>query len=84
MYLEGYSQERIAQELNVSEGSVSAIMQELKQSDDTLSLQHEIAVVCKKHRILIDELASNLAFSNALRKKAYENNKRYFIRGVKC
>jgi predicted transcriptional regulator len=48
MSLEGLSQEEIGIELEISEGSVSGYLQELKEVDDTLALQHEIAVVSKK------------------------------------
>jgi len=74
-YLSGLSQEQIAIEFDISEGTVSAFLQESRQLDDTLILQHEIAVVCDKYNLPIQELASNLAFSNALKKMAYENNK---------
>ena len=54
--------------MRVSEGTVNAIMQELNASDDTLKLQHEIAVVLKKSGQSIKESASNMAFANALKK----------------
>ena len=60
-YLSGLSQEQIAIKLDISEGTVSAFLQESRQLDDTLMLQHEIAVVCDKCNIPIQELASNLA-----------------------
>jgi hypothetical protein len=74
-YLSGLSQEQIAIEFDISEGTVSAFLQELRQLDDTLTLQHEIAVFCHKYNIPIQELPSNLAFSNALKRMAFENNK---------
>jgi hypothetical protein len=74
-YLSGLSQDQIAIELDISEGTVSAFLQESWQLDDTLMLQHEIAVVCDKCNIPTQELASNLAFSNALKKMAFEDNK---------
>jgi len=75
MCIKGLSQEEISRELNISEGTVSAIMQDLLASDDTLIFQHEIAVVCKKAGIPIKQLASNFAFSNAIKKKAFDSNK---------
>jgi transcriptional regulator with XRE-family HTH domain len=75
MFLYGFSQEKIAQELNISEGTVSSLMQELRKSDDTLNLQHEIAVLCKKHNTSINQLASNFAFSNAIKLKAFDENR---------
>ncbi|MDP9490092.1 MAG: hypothetical protein M3P28_07855 [Thermoproteota archaeon] len=73
-YLEGVSQEQISIELDVSEGAVSAYLQELRQADDSLILQHEIAVICRKKYISIQQLASNLVFSNALKKLAFDHN----------
>lgn len=75
MSLEGLSQEQIAIELDISEGTISGYLQELRELDDTLALQHEIAVVCKKYGIPIQELASELAFSNAIKKTAFDGNK---------
>lgn len=73
--LSGLSQEQIARELHVSEGTVNSIMQELMNSDDTLPLKHEIAVVSKKSGIPIKQLASNLAFTNAIKFRGFEANK---------
>lgn len=75
MRLYGHSQEEISQELGISEGTVSTILQELRQSDDTLTLQHEVAVLCKKHGISIIQFAANLAFSNAIKMRAFDENK---------
>ena len=66
-YLDGFSQEQIATELDISEGAVSEFLQESRQQDNTLMLQHEIAVMCNKNNIPIQELASNLAFSNSVK-----------------
>jgi hypothetical protein len=75
MTLYGLSQEKISLELGISEGTVSTILQELKQSDETLALQHEVAVLCKKHGISIKQFAANLAFSNAIKMRAFDENK---------
>jgi len=74
-YLDGFSQEQIATELDISEGAVSKFLQELRQQDDTLIYQHEIAVICKKNNFPIRQLASNLAFANALKRTAFDHNK---------
>jgi uncharacterized protein (DUF433 family) len=74
-YLDGLSQEQIAIDFDISEGTVSASLQESRQQDDNLMLKHEIAVLCNKYNIPIQELASNLAFSNALKRMAFEHNK---------
>ncbi len=75
MSLEGLSQEEIAHKLGISEGSVNAAMQELVKSDNTLTLQHEIAVLCSKKCISIKQLAFNLSFSNAIKRKGFDENK---------
>lgn len=73
--LSGLSQEQISRELRVSEGTVNAILQDLIKSDDTLVIQREIAIVSKKNGIQVEQLASNLAFTNAIKLKAFETNK---------
>jgi transcriptional regulator with XRE-family HTH domain len=74
-YLDGFSQEQIATELDISEGAVSEFLQESRQQDDTLIFQHEIAVICNKYNIPIRQLASNLAFANAPKGMAFDHNK---------
>ena len=59
----------------MSEGAVSEFLQESRKQDDTLVVQHEIAVICNKNNIPIWQLASNLAFSNALKRMAFDQNK---------
>jgi hypothetical protein len=73
--LSGHTQEQIALELHVSEGTVNAIIQELINSDDTLVLQREIAIVSKGSGISIKQIASNMAFANAIKAVAYENGR---------
>jgi hypothetical protein len=75
MYLSGFPQEEISIELKVSEGTVNAMMQEVCASNDMLKLQHEVAVVLKKSGLSIKELASNMAFANAIKKLGFEQNK---------
>jgi hypothetical protein len=38
-------------------------------------LQHEVAVLCKKQGISIKQFAANLAFSNAIKMRAFDENK---------
>jgi transcriptional regulator with XRE-family HTH domain len=73
--LGGFSQEEIARQLQVSEGTINAIMQDLMNSDDTLRLQHEIAIVSKKSGVPIKHLASTLAFANAIKLRALQADK---------
>jgi len=81
--LSGFSQEQIARELQVSEGTINAIMRDLMNSDETLRLQHEIAVVSKKSGVPVGKLAANLAFANAIKLRALEDNKiEYVLRAI--
>jgi orotate phosphoribosyltransferase-like protein len=73
--LSGHTQKRIARELHVSEGTVNPIIQALINSDDTLVLQREIAIVSKSSGISIKQIASNMAFANAIKAVAHENGK---------
>jgi len=75
MSLNGLPQEVISHELHISEGTVNTIMKELIASDETLTLQHEIAVVSKKTGMSIKQLASNLSFFNAMKRIGFEENK---------
>lgn len=74
-YIDGFSQEQIAIEFDISEGAVSEYLQESRHQDDTLIFQHEIAVNCMKTNTPIRQLASSLAFSNAVRRLAFDQNK---------
>jgi len=73
--LSGHSQEDIARQLKVSEGTVNSIIQDISKSDDTFLLQHEIAIICRKEGIPIRQLASNLQYVNAIKRKGFEKNK---------
>ena len=73
--LSGHTQKQIARELHISEGTVNPIIQELINSDDTLVLQREIAIVSKSSGISIKQIASNMAFANAIKALAYEKGK---------
>ena len=75
LYLSGVTQEEISKELNVSEGTTNVLIQELISSNDLLQLQHEIAVVCKKKGLSIKQLASDMAFENAIMRMAFDKNK---------
>jgi hypothetical protein len=69
----------------VSEGTVNAILQEVNASDDIFRLQHEIAVVAKKSGQSIKELASNMAFANAIKSMAFEQNKIHpILKAIDC
>ena len=55
--------------------SSKRVLQESRKQDDTLVVQHEIVVICNKNNIPPQELASNLAYSNALKRMAFDHNK---------
>lgn len=74
-YLSGYSQEAISNELQISEGKINEILREFLASDDTLAIQHEIAVVSKKTGTSIKQLAVNMSFANAIRKMVFDKDK---------
>jgi orotate phosphoribosyltransferase-like protein len=67
LHLSGHTQEQIAGELHVSEGTVNPIIQELINSDDTLVLQREIAIVSKSSGISIKQIASNWPLQTQLK-----------------
>ena len=82
LYLSGLTQEEISRELDVSEGTINAILQELIASDNTLELQHEIAIVCKKTGQSPKQLASNLRFENVILRMGYNKNKLHDLLGA--
>jgi hypothetical protein len=75
LYLSGLSQEEISNETGVSEGTVNAILQYAVISDDTLKLQREIAITCKKGGISVKQLASNMVFENSIKRGTFEEGK---------
>lgn len=68
LYLSGHSQENIAKELNISVGTVNTFVSEIIQSDDTIDLQRQIAIVSKKNGIDIRDIAANLRWKNLIKK----------------
>jgi len=50
LWLSGDSQPSIANQLNISAGTVNSIVDEIMKSDDTIDLQRQIAIVVKKKR----------------------------------
>lgn len=64
--LQGISQEAIARQLNISEGTVNAILRQATQTNKLLPLQHEIAVELKRTGFPMTQFASNLRYKNAI------------------
>lgn len=79
LYLSGLSQEEISNETGASEGTVNAVLQDAMMLDDTLKLQREIAITCKKSGMSVKQLASNLVFENSIIKMGFEEGKTHSI-----
>jgi DNA-binding NarL/FixJ family response regulator len=58
MFLSGESQKTIVNQLKVSDGTVSNLITEIIRSDDTGALQRQIAIVAKKERVSIPQIAA--------------------------
>jgi predicted transcriptional regulator len=67
LYLSGHSQQTIANELNISIGTVNNLVSEIINSDDTTELQRQIAIVAKKKKVDIIQIAANLRFKNMIK-----------------
>jgi len=75
LFLSGESQEKIAIELNISVGTVNAFVNELMESDDTIELQRQIAIISKKKGISIQQLAVNLRCKNLVNQTSIDDKK---------
>jgi len=82
LYLSGFSQEEIARETDVSEGTVNAELKDVIMSDDTFKLQREMAVVAKKTGLSIKQQAANMAFENSIKRHAFEEGKIHSVLGA--
>ena len=75
LYLSGYSQEDIAREVNKSVGTVNALISEAIESDDTIELMRQIAIISKKNRVDIKQIASNLRYQNKIKQSSLDERK---------
>lgn len=75
MFLSGESQEAIASQLKVSVGTVNNIIDEILKSDDTAALQRQIAIVAKKERVSIPQIAANLRYKNLIKLNMLDERK---------
>lgn len=82
LYLSGLSQEEMAQETDVSEGTVNAVLKDVVMSDDIFKLQREMAIVAKKTGISIKQQAANMAFENSIKRHAFEECKIHSVLGA--
>ena len=75
LYLSGLPQEEIASETETSEGTVNAVIQEAILEDNILKLQREVAIISKRTGVSVQQLASNLAFENSIKRLAFDKGK---------
>ena len=75
LFLSGYSQEKISGDLSVSEGTVSSIVNEIVNSDDSIPLQRQIAVIVNKNGIDLKEVAANIRWKNRVKLMSLDEEK---------
>jgi uncharacterized protein (DUF1697 family) len=75
LWLSGDSQEAIANQLNISVGTVNSIVDEIMKSDDTIDLQRQIAIVVKKNGVKIKDIAANLRLKNLIKQSSLDDKK---------
>jgi len=71
----GFSQDKIAKEVNLSIGSVNSILNEALSHDNTLELQRQIAIIVNKNKTTLKQIAANLRWKNAIKLRGLEENK---------
>lgn len=74
-FLSGDSHEAIASQLNISVGTVNSIVNEVMQSDDTIDLQRQIAIMSKKNGVNIKQIAVNFRFKNQIKQSSLDDRK---------
>jgi hypothetical protein len=75
LWLSGDSQPAIANQLNISAGTVNSIVDEIMKSDDTIDLQRQIAIVVKKKEVNIKHIATNLRWKNLIKQSSLDDKK---------
>jgi hypothetical protein len=73
--LSGESQDSTAGELKVTVGTVNNIIDEILKSDDTAALQPQIAIVAKKEKVSINQIAANLRYKNLIKLSMLDEKK---------
>src|SRR4029078_5218210 len=61
--------------MHVSEGTINTVIQDLLRNVDILELQRQVAITSKKTGIPIVKLVFNMAFANAIKLRAFADNK---------
>lgn len=75
LWLSGDSQPSIANQLNISAGTVNSLVDEIMKSDDTIDLQRQIAIVAKKNEVKIKDIAANLRLKNLIKQSSLDDKK---------
>lgn len=75
LWLSGDSQQAIANQLNISVGTVNSLVDEIMKSDDTIDLQRQIAIVSKKNGLNIKHIAPNLRWKNLIKQSSLDDKK---------
>ena len=75
LWLSGDSQEAIANQLNISVGTVNSLVDEIMKSDDSIDLQRQIAIVAKKNEVNIKHIATNLRWKNLIKQSSLDDKK---------
>ncbi len=70
IWLEGIPRDEIARQLGISEGSVVNIVDYYSQNDTSIPLQRQIALSIKKRGTDVFQLASDIRFVNALKRRS--------------
>ena len=75
LWLSRDSQEAIANQLNISVGTVNSLVNEIIKSDDTTDFQRQIAIVAKKNGVKIKQIAANLRLKNLIKQSSLDDKK---------
>ena len=75
LWLSGDLQQAIANQLNISVGTVNSFVDELMKSDDTIDLQRQIAIIAKKNGVNIKHIAANLRWKNLIKQSSLDDRK---------
>ncbi len=74
LWLNGVPREEIGQHLGISEGGVANIVDYFSKNDNSLQLQRQLALYIKKTGTDVFQLASDIRFVTALKRRSAEVN----------
>lgn len=75
LYLSGYSQDKIGNDINVSIGTVNSIINDAVSHDNSLEVQRQIAIAMKKSGISLQQIAGNLRWKNLVKIRSLDEKK---------